>query len=69
VESREEEDTMEPSTATQYARALLSSYGDKAHAIAARRMRDSDAAGHRQEAENWKRIRLAIAEMRGPCQA
>jgi hypothetical protein len=32
-------------------------------------MRESDEAGQRQEAENWKRIRLAIAEMRGPRQS
>ncbi|HKL55082.1 MAG: hypothetical protein ACX93P_14810 [Roseovarius sp.] len=59
---------MDTSKTAQYARALLSSFGGKAQAFAARRMRESDDAGQRQEAENWKKIRLAIAEMRGPRQ-
>ena len=59
---------MQPSTATQYARALLASHGARAAVIAARRMQDSDAAGLRKEAANWRQIRLAIAEMRGPRQ-
>jgi len=60
---------MQTAKTTEYARALLSSYGSQAPVIAARRMRESDEAGQRQEAENWKRIRLAIAEMRGPRQS
>ena len=59
---------MQPSTATQYARALLASHGAKAAVIAARRMQASNAAGQCREAENWRRIRLAIAEMHGPRQ-
>ena len=60
---------MQTAKTTEYARALLASYGSDAPVIAARRMRESDEAGQRQEAENWKRIRLAIAEMRGPRQS
>ena len=53
---------------TEYARALLSARGNKAMAEAAQRMRDSEEAGKHDEAEDWKRIRLAISEMRGPHQ-
>jgi len=54
---------------TEYARALLNSHGDKAHAEVARRMRECEDAGRTDEAEDWKRIRLAISEMRGPNQS
>lgn len=53
---------------TEYARALLSAHGDKAAAEAARKMRACQDAGRTDEAEDWKRIRLAISEMRGPHQ-
>lgn len=53
---------------TEYARALLSSHGDKAHAEVARKMRECADAGKTGEADDWKKIRLAITEMRGPHQ-
>ena len=59
---------MQTAKTTEYARALLASYGSHAPVIAARRMQASNAAGQCREAENWRRIRLAIAEMRGPRQ-
>ena len=59
---------MDAMQTTQYARALLSSHGGKAEAEAAQKMRDCQAAGKTDEAEDWKRIRLAIMEMRGPHQ-
>ncbi len=54
---------------TEYARALLSSHGDKAAAEAAQKMREYEEAGNAEEADNWRRIRLAITEMRGPHQS
>lgn len=53
----------------QFARALLSSHGGKAEAEAARRVRESESAGRRDDAENWQAIRRAISELRGPRQA
>lgn len=53
---------------TEYARALLKSHGARAHVEAARRMRECQHTNRRREAETWKRIRLAISEMRGPPQ-
>ncbi len=54
---------------TQYARALMQARGSKAIADAAQRMRENEAKGNTAEAENWRRIRLALAEMRGPHQS
>ncbi|WP_397542692.1 hypothetical protein [Roseovarius salis] len=59
---------MDAMRTTQYARALLNSHGARAHVEAARRMRECEQTGRRKEAEDWKRIRLAISEMRGPHQ-
>lgn len=53
---------------TEYARALFSAHGGRAQAEAARRMRESADAGRGDEAEDWKKIRLAVSEMRGPRQ-
>lgn len=53
---------------TEYARALFSVHGDRAEAEAARRMRDCADAGRGDEAEDWKKIRLVVSEMRGPRQ-
>ncbi|RBI72675.1 hypothetical protein DQW77_10000 [Roseovarius sp. TE539] len=59
---------MDATKTTEYARALLSSRGGKAEAEAARRMQEATKAGKPDEAEDWRRIRLAISEMRGPRQ-
>ncbi len=59
---------MDAMQTTQYARALLNAHGDKAAVEAARRMRACEEAGKPEEAEDWKKIRLAISEMRGPNQ-
>ena len=52
----------------EYARALLSAHGGKAEAEAARKMRESRAAGNTVEADHWEAIRRAIVERRGPRQ-
>ena len=53
----------------EYARALLSAHGSRAEAEAARKMRESQAAGNTEDAANWEAIRKAILERRGPRQA
>lgn len=60
---------MDAMRTAQYARALLQAKGPAAMAEAARRMRENERKGNRTEAENWKRIRLAMSEMRGPRQS
>ncbi len=49
-----------------YARQLLGAYGDKARAIAAQKAVESEKRGEPHEAEDWRRIRDALTEMRGP---
>jgi hypothetical protein len=60
---------MDAMQTTQYARALMQARGPKSIAEAAQRMRENEAKGNKTEAENWRRIRLALAEMRGPHQS
>jgi hypothetical protein len=54
---------------SEYARALLSSHGPRAEAEAARKMNDCESAGKADEAEDWRKIRQAISELRGPPQS
>jgi hypothetical protein len=49
-----------------YARQLLKVHGAKARVVAAQKAIESEKRGDRQEAEDWRRIRDALAEMRGP---
>jgi len=49
-----------------YARQLLDLHGDKARAVAAKKAVESEKRGEHQESEDWRRIRDALAEMRGP---
>lgn len=51
---------------SEYAQALYRAHGDKAEAEAAQRCRDSREKGDTEGAETWRRIRAAIAQMRGP---
>jgi hypothetical protein len=64
--SKGEDPLMQMSEIHDYARQLLSLHGDKARAVAAQRALDSEKRGEHQEAEDWRRIRDALAEMRGP---
>ena len=52
----------------EYARALYSAHGDRAEAEVAQKVQDCEAAGKAGEAQDWKAIRTAIKEMRGPIQ-
>ena len=57
---------MQMSEIHDYARQLLSLHGDKARAVAAQKALESEKLGEQQQAEHWRRIRDALAEMRGP---
>ena len=47
------------------ARMLYEAHGDKAEFEAAQKARQLEKSGDTKEAEEWRRIRKAIAEMRG----
>ena len=49
-----------------FARSLLSTHGDKAELAAAQRAIECDRHGHKREAQDWRRIQVAIKEMLGP---
>jgi N-acetyl-anhydromuramyl-L-alanine amidase AmpD len=57
---------MQISEVHDYARQLLKVHGAKARVVAAQKAIESEKRGDRQEAEDWRRIRDALAEMRGP---
>lgn len=52
-------------TAT-HARVLLEEHGAGAELIAARRMAEARKAGNSEAEETWRRVRAAIAELKGP---
>ena len=49
-----------------YARRMYETAGPKAIAIAAQRAREADESGDAAQAEDWRRIRLALMERAGP---
>jgi hypothetical protein len=49
-----------------FARSLLSTYRDKAELEAAQRAAQCDRDGDRDQAQEWRRIQIAIKEIRGP---
>jgi hypothetical protein len=57
---------MQISEIHDYARQLLDLHGDKARAVAARKAVESEKQGQHHDAEDWRRICDALAEMRGP---
>lgn len=57
---------MEVAKITEYARALYDAHGDKAEVEAARKAKESEDAGDTAQAETWRAVRRAIAEIRGP---
>jgi hypothetical protein len=57
---------MQMSEVHDYARQLLKLHEAKARVVAAQKAIESEKRGDRQEAEDWRRIRDALAEMRGP---
>lgn len=56
-------------TISQHAHALYRAHGDKAEAEAAARERAAEKAGKRSEADDWRRIRASIHQLRGANQA
>jgi hypothetical protein len=57
---------MQSSEIHDYASRLLKDHGDKAPLIAAQRAVECDKRGDCSEAQDWRRIRDALKEMRGP---
>jgi hypothetical protein len=57
---------MQASEVHDYASRLLKLHGDEAHAIAAQKALDCEKRGERREAEDWRRVRDTLYEMRGP---
>lgn len=53
----------------EIANALLSAHGPRAEVEAARKLREAERQGRRNEAEDWSRIRKVISQRRGPHQA
>lgn len=48
-----------------YAKWLLETRGDQAEPFAAKEQNKFEAAGDKDDAENWRKIRMAISQMRG----
>ena len=61
----QEEEDMETSKISEYARALYDAHGDKAEAEAAQKAKHHEDAGEVKEAANWRAVRAAIREIRG----
>jgi hypothetical protein len=57
---------MQISEVHDYASRLLWEHGDKAQLIAAQRAVECEKRGDRSEAEDWRRIRDTLKEMKGP---
>ena len=52
----------------EYARQLMEAHGDKAVAEAAQKAAAFEKAGEKDQAQTWRRIELALKQMRGPSQ-
>lgn len=57
---------MQASQVHDFASRLLKEHGDKAELIAAQRVLECEKRGDRREAEDWRRIRDTLKEMKGP---
>jgi hypothetical protein len=49
-----------------YAQRLFAEHGAKAIAIAAQRLRSAEDKHDDQDADTWRRVEIALKEMRGP---
>jgi len=49
-----------------YARRFVGAHGDKAAVEAAQKAAECDRLGDKVRAQDWRRIKAAIEEMRGP---
>ena len=57
---------MHESEIANYARRLFAEHGERAIAIAAQRLRDAQDKRDDQDADTWRRVEIALMEMRGP---
>ncbi|WP_299608284.1 hypothetical protein [uncultured Tateyamaria sp.] len=55
----------QPMATSQHAHALYRAHGDKAEAEVAQRERMAVEAGKTEEAQDWRRIRASIRQIRG----
>ena len=62
----EERVVMDTVDVAGYARKLFKAHGDRAEVEAAQKAVKYEKSGDTAQAENWKRIRSAIANMRSP---
>ena len=49
-----------------YARRFVGAHGDKAELEAAQKAADCERQGQRDQTVDWRKIQVAIKEMRGP---
>ena len=56
---------MQPMATSRHAHALYRAHGDKAEADVARRERLALEAGKPSEAEDWRKVRASIRQLRG----
>lgn len=52
-----------------YARQLFDRFGRRASAIAAKRSQEFELKGEQEKVHDWRRIQLALAEIRGPAES
>lgn len=57
---------MEMTQVSEHARRMYAQAGREAIAIAARKARECEVAGRRQQAQDWQRIRACLVERAGP---
>jgi hypothetical protein len=57
---------MQASEIHDYASQLLRLHGNQAQVVAAQRAVECERRGEHSEAQDWRRIRDALKEMRGP---
>lgn len=55
----------QPMATSRHAHALYRAHGDKAEAEVAQRERVATAAGKRSEAQDWRKVRATIRQIRG----
>ncbi len=60
---------MDAIKAAELARALYSAHGDRAEAEAAQKMRKCEETRDTQGMEDWRAVRRAIRQLRGPNQS
>ena len=57
---------MESTKIIEYAQQLVAAHGPAAEAEAAQKALNAEQAGKADEAEQWRKVRLAIAQMKSP---